>query len=134
MAKESGLGMTCSVDDSGGTPRAIGNDIHNLNFGVPRGVQDVTGINSSAMERILLLADFSVQLSGTFNDDANMSHDVFKTVSSTAVTRTVSIAFSGNTLPNECLFSDYALTRNANGELTWQAPGQLNSTVVPTWA
>lgn len=129
------MGLTVSVDDSGGTARAIGNDITNLTFGTPRGVQDITGVNSSAMERLLLLADFSVSLNGVFNDAAAPSaHDTFKTVPSTSVTRTVTIAVSGQTLSNETIFSDYALTRGADGSLTWTAPGALNSTTVPTWA
>ncbi|TAJ21853.1 MAG: hypothetical protein EPO65_00605 [Dehalococcoidia bacterium] len=123
-----------SVDDSGGTARAIKNDITNFSFATPRGVQDVTGVDKSAMERLLLLADFSIELSGVFNDAANMSHDVFKTVPSTSVNRTVTLAVSGQTLPNECVFTDYALTRGADGALTFSAPGVLADGTVPTWA
>lgn len=135
MAKENGLGWTTlSVDNSAGSAQAIKNDITNLQFSTPRGVQDVTGIDKSAMERILLLADFSITLNGVFNDASNQSHDVFKTVPSTSVNRTVTITVSGNTLPNECLFTDYALTRATGGELTWSAPGVLADGTVPTWA
>jgi len=135
MAKETGLGWTTlSVDDSGGTARAIVNDVTNLNFSTPRGVQDVTGVDKSAMERLLLLADFQVQLNGVFNDAANVSHDVFKTVPSTSVARTVTLTVSGQTLPNEALFSDYALTRAADGSLTWSTTGELSDGTVPTWA
>jgi len=135
VAKEAGLGWTTlSVDDSAGTPRAIKNDITNLQFATPRGVQDVTGIDKSAMERLLLLADFSITLNGVFNDAANQAHDVFKTVPSTSVNRTVTIVVSGDTLPNECLFTDYALTRGQDGSLTWTAPGVLSDGTVPTWA
>jgi hypothetical protein len=134
MAKENGLGWTtCSVDDSSGTPRAIKNDVTSLEFSTPRGVQDVTGIDKSAYERILLLADFSVTLSGVFNDAANMSHDVFKSVPSTSVARTVSLEVSGQTLANECLFTDYPLSRSDSGELTWSVPGVLADGTVPTW-
>ena len=135
MAKESGLGWTTlSVDDSGGTVRAIKNDITNFEFSTPRGVQDVTGVDKSAMERLLLLADFSITLNGVFNDASNMSHDVFKTVPSTSVGRTVTLTVSGQTLANECLFTDYALTRAADGSLTFSAPGVLSDGSVPTWA
>ena len=134
MAKESGLGMTVAVDDSGGSARTISNDIVSIDFSTPRGVQDVTGVNSSGMERLLLLADFSVTISGVFNDASNMSHDVFKTVSSASVTRTVTITHSGKSLPNETAFTDYSLSRSPAGELTYSAPGTLNSTTVPTWA
>jgi hypothetical protein len=135
MAKESGLGWTtCSVDDASGTARAIKNDITNLQFSTPRGVQDVTGIDKSAYERLLLLADFSVTLNGVFNDAANQSHDVFKTVTSTSVNRTVTLTVSGQTLANECLFTDYPLTRGDDGALTFSAPGVLSDGTVPTWA
>ena len=97
-------------------------------------MQDVTGIDKSAMERLLLLADFSIDLSGVFNDAVNRAHDVFKTVPSTSVARTVTLVISGQTLPNECLFTDYALSRPASGEFTFRAPGLLADGTVPTWA
>lgn len=135
MPKESGLGWTtCSVDDAAGDPQDIRNDITNLQFATPRAVQDVTGIDKSAMERLLLLADFSITMNGVFNDEANKSHAVFKTVPSTSVARTVSLAVSGQTLANECLFTDYPLTRSDSGELTWAVPGVLSDGTVPTWS
>ncbi|MFD3802648.1 hypothetical protein ACFWTC_03245 [Streptomyces sp. NPDC058619] len=135
MAKESGLGWTtCSVDDASGSPQAIKNDVTNLQFATPRAVQDVTGIDKSAMERLLLLADFSITLNGVFNDAANQSHAVFKTVPSTSVARTVTLAVSGQTLTNECLFTDYPLQRSDSGELTWAVPGVLSDGTVPVWS
>ena len=135
MTKQSGMGMTVAVDSSAPAVEAIGNDITNLSFATPRGVQDITGVNSSAMERLLLLADFSITINGPFNPAGSpSSHDVFSTVPSSAVTRTVTIVVGGKTLPNEVLFSDYALNRGADGSLTFTASGALNSTVVPTWA
>lgn len=135
MAKESGLGWTTlSVDDSAGSPQVIKNDVTNFEFATPRGVQDVTGVDKSAMERLLLLADFSITLNGVFNDAANFSHAVLKTVPSTSVNRTVSLAVSGQTLANECLFTDYSLNRGDDGSLTWQAPGVLSDGTVPTWS
>lgn len=135
MAKESGLGWTTlSVDDASGTPQAIKNDVTNFEFATPRGVQEVTGVDKSAFERLLLLADFSINLNGVFNDAANLSHAVLKTVPSTSVARTVSLAISGQTLANECIFSDYSMTRAADGSLTWTAPGALSDGTVPTWS
>ena len=135
MAKETGLAWTTlSVDDSGGTPQDIKNDITNFNFSTPRGVQDVTGVDKSAYERLLLLADFSITLNGVFNDATDASHDVLSTVPSTSVARTTTLVVSGQTLANECLYSDYNLTRAADGSLTWTAPGQLSDGTVPTWS
>lgn len=135
MAKETGLGWTTlSVDDSSGTPAAIKNDVTNFQFSTPRGVQDVTGVDKSAYERLLLLADFSITLNGVFNDAASQAHVTLKTVPSTSVARTVSLAVSGQTLANETLFTDYNLTRGADGALTWTAPGVLADGTVPTWS
>lgn len=135
MAKENGLAITTlSVDDSAGAAKDIRNDITNFEFASPRGVQDVTGVDKSAMERLLLLADFSIDLNGVFNDAADFSHAVFKTVPSTSVQRTVSLNISGQTLANECLFTDYSLSRGADGSLTWKAPGVLANGTVPTWS
>lgn len=135
MSKASGLGWTTlSVDDSTGSPQAIKNDITNLTFSTPRAVQDITGIDKSANERLLLLADFSVTLDGVFNGGSNAAHAVFSTVPSTSVNRTVTMVVNSKTLPNETLFTDYSLTRAATGELTWEAPGVLADGTVPTWA
>lgn len=135
MPKETGLGWTTlSVDDAAGTPRDIRNPTTNFDFATPREVQDVTGLDKSAMERLLLLADFTTTITGVFDDGANLSHDVFKTVPSSSVVRTMSIGVSGQTLANEVLFTDYGLTRAANGALTYAAPGVLADGTVPTWA
>jgi len=123
------------VDDSSGTPEAIKNDVTNLTFSTPRGVQDVTGVDKSAHERLLLLADMSVTLNGVFNPATSpSSHDVFSTVSSTAVNRTTTLTVAAKTLAGELLYTDYALTRAAGGELTWSAPGVLADGSVPTWS
>lgn len=136
MAKQSGLGQTTlSIDDSGGTVRAIINDITNWEMATPRGVQETTGVDKSAIERILLLADASITVNGPFNPTATTSsHAVFRTVSSSSVARTVTVTHAAQTLAFEALFTDYALTRAATGELTFAAPGVLSDGTPPTWA
>lgn len=123
------------MDDAGGTPRDIRTDIGSFQFSTPRGVQDVTGIDKSAYERLLLLADFSITLTFPAFDDATASsHAVFKTASSTSVLRTVSISISGQTLACEVLFTDYQLNRGQDGSLGGTAPGVLGDGAVPTWS
>ena len=137
MAKTTGLGVTTlSVDDSGGTVRDIRNDITSFNFATPRGVQDVTGIDKSAMERLLLLADFSITLNGVVNNvnTGATSHAVLRTVSSTSVNRTVTLTLAGQTLATECLFTDYQIARAASGDLNWTAPGVLSNGTAPAWS
>jgi hypothetical protein len=133
--KESGLGWTTlNVDDSASAPQDIRTDVTNLDWTMPRGVQDITGIDKSAIERLLLLADFSGTMNGVFDDGSNLAHAVLKTVGSTSVTRAIGIVISGQTLNNECLITDYALTRAASGEFTWSAPFSLQSGLAPTWS
>lgn len=135
MTKESGLGFQVEVDDEAGpTARDLSNDITSFDFATPRGVQDSTGVDVSAMERILLLADFSITLNGVFDDGSNLAHAVFSTVPSTSTQRTVTLTHSSQVLPNEVVFTDYALTRPQTGELTWTAPGLLADGTTPTWA
>lgn len=136
MAKESGLAWTTmAIDDSGGTARDIKNDITSLDFSTPRNVQESTGLDKSAIERILLLGDFSATYNGVFNDAAAPSaHDCFKTVASASVTRTLTHVISGQTLGVEGLLTDYPLSRAASGELTFAVPAVLQDGTAPTWA
>lgn len=136
MAKSSGLAWTTlSVDDSGGTPRDIRNDITNFEFATPRAVQEITGIDKSAFERLLLLADFSLTMTGVYNPTATTSsHAVLKTVSSSSVLRTVSMTVLAQSLNNECIITDYNITRSNSGELTWTSPAVLADGSVPTWS
>src|SRR5207344_1898593 len=96
--KETGLGWTtCSVDDSGGSVCTIINDVTNLEFATPRGVQETTGIDKSAIERLLLLADFSVTLNGVFDDQASTgAHTVLRTAGSFTGNRTLTLVVSGD--------------------------------------
>lgn len=134
MAKATGLSWTTlNVDLSDGTTVTdIRNDVTNLQFATPRAVTDVTGIDKAAIERLLLLADFSITLNGQWNSTG--AHLVFKTVPSTSVNRTTTIGVNGVSLPNEVLYTDYAITRATGGDLNWSSPGVLANGVVPTWA
>ena len=134
MAKESGLGATVSVDDSGGTLRDISNDITDFSIDTPRAEQVTTGVNKSATERLQLFADGTFTMNGIFNDAANKSHAVLKDVSSSSVVRTVTIAISGQTLSMEMIIGNYSLSRSASGELTWSAPCALADGTTPTWS
>lgn len=119
--------------DSTGTNNVdIRNDVTDLTFSTPRGIQDVTGIDKSAHERLLLLADFTISPKGVFN--AAVSHVVFATVPSTSVNRPTAIVVNGKSIQANCIYTDYALTRANTGELTWEAPGSLADGGVPTWS
>jgi hypothetical protein len=138
MAKTTGLGAVVTVDDAGGTPRTISNDSTSFQFATPRGVQDVTGVDKSAIERLLLLADFSCTIAGVLNPTATTSeHAVFSTVPSTSVNRTTNLQPTASASPHlscEVLYTDYQVSRAQSGELTYSAPGVLADGTVPLWA
>lgn len=129
--KQSGIGMTLSCDNSAGSSKDIANDATNVQFATPYAVQDVTGLDKSAIERLQLLADFSATLGGVFDPDSNKSHSVFSDLTGV---RTLAIGIGGKSLSNECLATDYNLTRSNTGEFTWSVPLVLQSGVVPAWA
>jgi hypothetical protein len=138
MAKESGLGMTVTVDDSGGTGRAITNDVLSVQFAMPSDLQDVTGLDKSAKERLYLLADFSITLNAAFNDVATTGiFQIFKnyrTLFTAQLGRTTAIVHSGDTLSNEVIYSDFSWNRGANGDLLVTAPGVLADGTLPVWS
>lgn len=138
MSKVSGLGALVQVADAGGTPRVISNDVSDFTLATPRGVQDITGVDKSAHERLLLLADVSTSMKGVFDSAVNMSHAVFSTVTTGSVARATSVAPTANNstpiLTFNALFSDYSLTRAAAGELTWSTKGDLADGTLPVWS
>jgi hypothetical protein len=136
MAKQGGLGEVITVQDASAAAQTITNDITNWTLSTPRAVQDVTGVDKSANERILLLADISMTYNGVFNSATNLSNAVFQTVPSTSVPRVNTLQPTSVSEPNmtfTCIFTDYQLTRAATGELTWQVPGSGSNGTAPTW-
>lgn len=136
MAKSTGLAWTTlQVADALGTMRDIRNDLTNVAFTTPRGVQDVTGLDKSANERLLLLADFTCTFNGVFNPAAGFSHTVFSTIPSTSVNRAINITTNTKNLNiTGAILTDYQITRAATGELTFSVPGQNADGNVPTWS
>lgn len=136
MAKVTGLVCAVTVDDNGGVARTISNDVTNFDVSTPRGVIETTGVDKSAMERLLALADYSVTLNGIANFASNQEHDVFKTILSGSVLRTTATAFSSAaaTLTAEVLYNVYTLTRDDAAKLTWQAQGSLADGNAPVWS
>lgn len=138
MAKTSGLGAAITVADSGGTNRTISNDVTDFTLAMPVALQDITGVDKSAHEKLPLLRDLNESLKGIFNAAANMSHAVFSTITTTPTNRATSVYPTSNgstpVLTANLLYKTYNVARAAAGELTWQADGDLADGAVPTWA
>jgi hypothetical protein len=135
MAKTSGLGFTIALDDASGSVQNISNDTSSLKFATPRAVYDWTGVDLYAIQRGIGLADCTVDLSGIFNPAVTTtSHAVLRTASSTSVVRTLTLTIAAAVLANEMIITDYQLSRDGDGNFTWEAPLVLASGLVPTWA
>lgn len=138
MAKTSGLGAQITVADSGGTPRDFSNDITDFTLATPVALQDTTGLDKSAHERLALLRDLTAQLKGVCNFAANMSHAVLSTATTSAVNRACVVYPTSNhstpTLPFSALIGSYDVSRGADGALTFQSDLSLADGTVPTWA
>jgi hypothetical protein len=138
VAKTSGLGATVNVADSGGTSRAISNDITDFSLATPIAMQDVTGVNKYAHERLALLSDLTAQLKGVCNFAANMSHAVLSTATTSAINRACSVYPTSNgstpTLPFNALIGSYDVARGNGGDLTFSSDLSLADGSIPTWA
>jgi hypothetical protein len=138
--KTSGLGATISVADAGGTPRVFSNDVNDFTLATPVAMQDTTGVDKFAKERLALLRDYTLQLKGVANFAANMSHAVLSTVTTGAgaVARATSVYPTSNgstpVMAANLLFSSYDMARGNGGELTWSSEGMLADGAIPTWA
>jgi len=135
MAKESGLGATLTIDDSGGTGRAITNDVGDVTIDISRGELQVPGLDVSSMERLLGLGDASVSFNGYFNDAAAPSiFDTVKTAASADVARTTVYALSGQTLSMEMHFTSVNFSRSRDGGMAISASLALQDGTDPTWS
>jgi hypothetical protein len=135
MAKASGLTTSVTLDNSAGAGKNISNDITSVSIATPRGVQEITGLDKSAVERLLLLADGTGSINGVFNTAADMSHAVIKTSVSSAATRTMVIVYPGPaTLTLEVVITSYNVERGEDGSLKWSAEFALANGTAPAWS
>ena len=124
MAKVSGRPTAVTVASN-----VISNDITSLTLSTPWGAQTVTGLDKSAVERLLLLGDVTGTLTGVFNTTASMSHATLKTPG----VKTFVIGFPGATCTFSAVTTDYALTAGEDGSLVWSVPFALSSGTAAAW-
>lgn len=127
--------MTIAIDDSGGTARTCSNSFTTCEWDTPREEIKTTGVDKSAAERLLGLADFTFKGEGPLDTTATTgAHAVFATVPSTSVARTVTLTIATKVLACETLFTSYSIKRGDDGSATFSVEGALADGAVPTWA
>ncbi len=128
MTKLSGLGQALYV---GG--RDVSGDIGSISsIGSSRAVQDVTGIDKYAMERLSLLADGEMSFSAFLNAATDQAHDAFKALPDAD---TQMMYFMSTTLgaPVGALNAkrvDYAPSRGNDGSITIAINGMSNGDAI----
>lgn len=126
MAKVSGLTTSVTVASND-----ISNDITSINVDTPYGEQEITGLDKSAVERLLLRADCTGTMNGVFNTAANKSHATLKTPGS----KTFVIVYPGPaTLTFTAVTTNYALSMGDDGSLTWSVGWGLSSGTAAAWS
>jgi hypothetical protein len=133
MSKVSGIVSSLSVDDSTGTPQTISDDTTQVTISIPRGQQDVTGLDKVAVERLGLLYDCTITVTGVADFGANKEHAVFKADPTGTRTVAVGLANAAATLTAECNLSDYTFTRAQDGSLTYTATLVNANGAQPVW-
>lgn len=138
MAKSSGITSTISVDDGSGGLQNISTGVLSFDISTPRGNADITGLDKSAIERLLLQSDGQVTINGQYDPTATTGlHTVLRTMSSSSAARTVTILVNSTptaTLSMEMICTEYTLNRGADGNLTSTATLVLQSGTAPTWS
>ena len=137
MPRISGVNATVTIDDNGGTPRDLSEDITGMpGLNLPRGVQDITGIGDEAMRRQLLRADGTIDVNFIVNTDANRSQAVL--VANQTGQRTVAVTLPGTgshrTISMEMLITNIQLAIADDGSMTGTATFQLADGTVPVWS
>jgi hypothetical protein len=108
----------------------ISNDVLSFSFNTPYGSQEITGLDKSAVERLLLRADCSGTLTFALNVDANRSHATLKTPG----IKTFVILFAGAaTATFTAITTDYGLSVAEDGSVVGTAPWALSNGTAVAW-
>lgn len=132
MAIKSGITTTLTVDNGAGSPVDISAYTTSVQVGTPTNLQDITTLDKSAVARLALLKDFTVQASGQYAPEVTA---VFK--NDTGVLRTVAVGFASatETITAECLLADFQpYNRDQAGNAVWSVTLSNGDGNAPAWA
>lgn len=128
MPKLSGIGQALYV---GG--RDVSGDIGSIgSISSSRAVQDVTGIDKYAMERLSLLADGELSFSAFLNAATDQAHDAFKALpdADTQMMYFMSTTLGAPVGALQAKRIDYAPTRGNDGSITIAINGMSNGDAI----
>lgn len=138
MAKYGSASVTVTMDDSGGTPRAVTPYVQTMGgLKIETITQDTNPFGGSAEKptSVGVYKSITIPITGFFDDTATVGpHVVFGTISSTvaAASRTLVVATGGGTYTVECIVTGYEVMPK-NGALTEYA-ATLQTVAVAAWS
>ncbi len=113
----------------------IANDITNFDIDVSYALDDTTGIDKSAHERLALLGDTKVTLVGKLNNSSNRIHPALSGTQSAAKQIIITPpGGAGTVMTFTGICSDYKLTRPTSGAGNISANIELSNGTVGAWS
>lgn len=136
--KLSGIGAKLQMSDAGGTLRDLSDDVLDITIATPRGELDFTGLDAAGIELALGLGEAKITLTLVVNTAANRSHDVCKSIPSTAIPRTVTYTQPPGTsgaqqLSMVMLPTAYDVNNPGNRQAQGKVMLSLSNGVAPVW-
>ena len=132
MAKFSGLSTSVLIDNTGGTPVDVSNDVSSINLNIPVGEQIVTGLDKTGEERLQLLQDATVTFGGRGLASSATRAILFEAL---GTQRTVTINFPDSaTVAFEAFLFNPSISRGDDGGITWSVEARLSNGTVAAWS
>lgn len=125
MAKVSGLPSSVTIASND-----ISNDVLSFTIDTPYGTQDITGVDKSAMERLVLRSDITGTIVVAWNTASNRAHATLKTPGS----KTFVIGLPGATATFTAVTTNYAVTMGADGSLSASVNYLVSNGTVLAWS
>ena len=135
MAKFAGMGMGLAIDSAAGSPVAVSDYVGDITVTNSFGEQDVTPVSAFAMDRLQLVEDATISISGQgFPDDAIM--ELFTTTPRLpAAGRTVTVTYPNDwSYTFEAKIFSFSPARPQNAGITWSAELRLVGGSPGTWS
>ena len=131
-----GIPTSVTIDDGAGTVWAITNDVLACTLNMTRPQQDVTGVDKLGMERMGLVSDASLSLTGAWNPAAAPAfYATFKDIATTNIDRTVVLVYPGTaTFTAEMRLASFNIARGQDGGITCTVELQLSGGAQGVWS
>jgi hypothetical protein len=127
--------MAVTIDSGEGTPRIITNDVLSVTLDTTRELADVTGVDKTAKQRLGMLNDATVTLTGAWNPAANPTfYSCFKDIATTNIDRTVVLLYPGPATFTAEMALESVNYSVSGGQLTCSVTLQLSGGTQGVWS